>query len=327
MNIGNNFLRLPFTFDAERLAAEAGALPDCAWMHHPSRMSGNTAVALISRNGGDNDDFDGRMQATPHLFKSPYIRQVLASFDEVLGRSRLMKLAAGSEVSAHVDFNYHWYTRLRIHVPVISNPDVIFHCANDAIHMQAGECWIFDSWRRHWVVNAGNEDRIHLVFDTAGSADFWQRVERLQSADAAPVTARQLPFDAAAEPNVRTERYNVSPIMSPGELDALIAELIRDFEGNAANDAALVARYRRQLITFTKDWREVWLEYGFERVGWARYQAAIDRLTASLHRNPRALTTASNDVGVNPIIMQRILRPALAVDKMSQFLADIDPGS
>ena len=63
------------------------------------------------------------MQETGHLKACPYIRQAIASFGEVFGRSRLMKLGTGSEVSQHVDFNYHWYTRVRIHIPIITNPD------------------------------------------------------------------------------------------------------------------------------------------------------------------------------------------------------------
>ena len=93
---------MPFSFDAERLAEEAEQLPDSAWMQHPSRMAGNSAVALVSRNGGDNDDFDGEMRETPHLKACPYVRQTMASFGEVFGRSRFMKLAAGAE--ARIDF-------------------------------------------------------------------------------------------------------------------------------------------------------------------------------------------------------------------------------
>jgi len=80
---------------------------------------------------------------------------------------RLMRLNAGCEVSPHVDFNYHWYSRVRIHIPIVTNPQVIFYCGDQQIHMQAGECWIFDSWRRHKVINSSDQDRVHLVIDTA----------------------------------------------------------------------------------------------------------------------------------------------------------------
>ena len=291
-------------------------------------MTGNSAVALLSRDGRDNDDFEGRMSETPHLQACPYVRQVIASFGEVFGRSRLMKLAAGAEVSPHVDFNYHWYTRVRIHIPVITNPQVTFYCGNQGVHMRAGESWIFNSWYRHRVTNESNEDRVHLVIDTAGSSRFWEMARSMEkydpSADAAEIDkiAKPIPFEAGKDVEIHAERYNIAPVMSPGEVDALVSELISDFEHNSNNDPALISEYKTMLLDFTKDWREVWHLHGYSRAGWPRYQEAIDRVTAQLRPNPRALTTQSNDIGVNPIIVQRILRSALAVDKMSQFLPD-----
>lgn len=333
LNIAKPFIRLPYSFDAERLATEISELDDSAWMVHPSRMSGNSAVALLSRDGGDNDDFDGAMSETPHLARCPYVRQVMAGFGEVLGRSRLMKLAAGSEVSSHVDFNYHWYTRVRIHVPVITNPDVTFYCANEQVHMKAGESWIFNAWRRHRVTNASNENRIHLVIDTAGSSRFWNTVRAMEKYDPVADNAeiekliQFLPFDAGKEVDIRKEKYNISPVMSPGEVDALAAELIRDFEKYPENDAKLVDQYKTLLRDFAKDWRETWHLYGYQKEGWPHYQEIIDKAREQLHPDMRALLTQSNQIGVNPIIVQRILRSALALDKMDQFVGKQDSKS
>jgi hypothetical protein len=44
--------------------------------------------------------------------------------------------------------------------------------------MAAGECWIFDTWRLHNARNPNSRDRIHLVADTVGSAEFWDLVSR-----------------------------------------------------------------------------------------------------------------------------------------------------
>ena len=329
LDLARPFVRLPYSFDAERLAEEAQSLPASAWMQHPSRMGGNSAVALVSRNGADNDDFDGEMRETPHLDACPYVRQVMASFGEVLGRSRLMKLASGAEVAQHVDFNYHWFTRVRIHIPVITNPDVTFYCADQHTHMRAGECWLFNSWRRHRVTNEGSEDRIHLVIDTAGSSRFWQQVRRMQQYDALndreqiEPLVESVPFEPGKEVAILTEQYNIAPVMSPGEVDALVDGIIRDFRQNRDNDATLMDVYTTMLLDFAKDWREIWLLHGYQREGWPRYQQAIDAVFGQLQPNPRALLTESNKVGVNPVIVQRLLRAALAVDKMDQFVGSL----
>ena len=311
------------------MADEATKLPQSAWMQHPSRMSGNAAVALVSRSGEDNDDFDGAMRETPHLQSCPYIRQAMASFGEVFGRSRLMKLGAGAEVAQHVDFNYHWYTRVRIHIPIITNPKVTFYCADQHTHMQAGECWIFNSWRRHRVTNDGDEDRIHLVIDTAGSSRFWNVVHEMQQYDAlndaATIDAitQHVAYEADKTVELQVERYNIAPVMSPGEIDALVEGLVLDFEQNPDNDPELVNRYRTLLRDFAKDWREIWHLHGYQREGWPLYRQAIDRVFRQLHPDPNALLTQSNRIRVNPVIVQRILKAALAVDKMDQFIGSL----
>lgn len=317
MELSQPFIRLPHRFDAQRLATEVAALPESAWMAHPSRMAGNSALALISREGGDNDDFDGPMATTPHLDNCPYLKQTLASFDEVLGRSRLMRLEPGAEVKLHVDFNYHWVSRVRIHVPITTEPEVIFQCADQSVHMQAGESWLFNSWRRHRVSHGGSTPRIHLVVDTAGSARFWRMV---QSAIDKPLAeAGCLDWDPQAQPKLKTEQFNTAPVMAPAELDALVYEVVAEFSQHPGNDPALVAYYKTLLDDLRHDWRATWYQHGPAQAGWPAYRALLEQVRAGLHRNPRALLTASNEIGINPVIVQRILAAALNEDRFADL--------
>jgi len=328
MKLARPFIRLPLDFDAARLAQEAAQLAPVAWRAHPLGLKGNSAVALISRAGGDNDEFGGRMTATPHLGGCPYHRQVMASFNEVLARSRLMKLDAGCEVQNHVDFNYHWYTRVRIHIPVITNPGVVFHCGDEKVHMAAGECWIFDNWRRHNVINGSRQDRIHLVIDLSGSSRFWKMVRQALQAgsDKDNGSGRKfdfLPYEPGRQVDILTENYNISPVMAPGEIDALVAELVREFVDHPGNDPVLVERYRLILTDFASDWRETWHRYGIGKQGLPHYLRLLDRVKNELHPERRALLISINDIGVNPVIVQRILRAALAPEVREQFFEDV----
>lgn len=322
MELSRPFVRLPYQFDAQRLQQEVEQFDSPTWMAHPNKISGNSAIPLVSHKGGDNDDFSGRMLATPHLRRCGYIQQIMANFGEVIARSRLMRLLAGTEVTPHVDFNYHWYNRVRIHIPVITNEQVIFYCGDEQVHMRAGECWIFDSWRNHNVVNRGNQDRVHLVIDTAGSSRFWSTVRAMQEIDNDSVDAVPLDYIAGQTSDIKTERFNVAPVMSPGELEAIARELIADFSRNPDNDPNLVAHYSDLLIDLAKDWRELFLQYGMQTAGFSHYQMLLQSTLQKLHRKPRALVTASNNVGVNPIIVQRILRAALFADQRDAFVAD-----
>jgi hypothetical protein len=325
MQLEKPFVRLPFKFDVDQLSSELAQFKAEDWMAHPSGIEGNLAVPLISVNGENNNHFAGQMQTTPQLARCPYMQQAMGSFGEVLARSRLMRLNAGTEVRAHVDFNYHWYSRVRIHIPIVTNPDVTFYCGDSELHMQAGECWIFDSWRWHNVINRGSEDRIHLVVDTAGSAQFWDMVDRMSVYD--PISqqteldtlARLVPFDLDAQTKLITEQFNVSPVMSPGELEALANELITDFSAHPNNSPDLIANYQKLLRNLAKDWRSIWAQFGYNSQGWPSYRRALESTVQQFHQNPRALLTHSNEVGVNAIIMQRIVRAALHTDQVERF--------
>src|SRR4051812_46517757 len=157
MHLPQALLKLPLLFDADTLIEEVKALPRLAWVPHPDRIAGNDAVRLISPNGGATDLWDGHMAPTEHLLSSPYIREIMKEIGAVWGRSRLMGLAAGSTVPAHIDSHYYWRTHVRIHIPIITNPDVSFTVAGETVHMKAGECWTFDSFQRHEVLNGGSE--------------------------------------------------------------------------------------------------------------------------------------------------------------------------
>ena len=108
-------------------------------MAHPDRLPGNRAVQLISPGGVETESLHGEMLSTHWLASMPYVRQILAGFGVVWSRSRLMRLAAGAGVSDHADINYHWHTHVRVHIPVVTWPEVRFYCGGEAVHMGAAD--------------------------------------------------------------------------------------------------------------------------------------------------------------------------------------------
>lgn len=324
MKLDAEFYRLPYRFDAQRLAAEVATVPDSSWIEHPDRHKGNMALPLISLNGEDNNLFHGPMRVTPHLQKLEYVQQVLGSLGEVYGRSRLMKLAPGCEVPLHTDTNYHWHNRVRIHVPITTNPDVIFHCADKQVHMGRGECWIFDAWQKHRVANNSDETRVHLVFDTAGSSRFWDTVtasERPCDPDgAAQLDDKLIPYQPGARVPLHTEKYNVTPIKSPGEVDGLVNDLIQDYEAEPSNSPERVREYTRHLQRFARDWRMLFSLYGYEREGQSQYGGLIDASAQALRGYPHTIVTASNGQDVRSIFFHRVLDAALEPSRLADFV-------
>ena len=179
MKLQYPFMQLPLSFDAAALEAEVGAVEESAWRPHPQGYAGNDALTLVTTGGDpDSDAVAGPMRPTPHLERCPYLQQVLHSIGATWGRTRLMRLSGQAEVTPHVDVNYYWRERVRVHVPIVTQPTVRFTCGDAEINMRAGECWIFDTWRMHNVVNDHALPRIHLVADTVGGTGFWQLVAR-----------------------------------------------------------------------------------------------------------------------------------------------------
>jgi hypothetical protein len=185
MKLPRPFIQLPLLFDAGVLAAEIEALGEGVWRDHPQKFPGNSMLPLLAVDGEPaNESFAGTMAPTPELLRCPYLMQVMASFGATLGRTRLMRLAGQAEVTPHVDQGYYWAERVRVHVPIVTQPTVRFECGEVAIHMAAGECWIFDTWRNHNVINDASQSRIHLVADTVGGEAFWDLVAAGRGHDA-----------------------------------------------------------------------------------------------------------------------------------------------
>jgi hypothetical protein len=261
MRLSRPFFQLPILFEVARLQAEVSALPAEAWGAHPDRVPGNSAARLISAGGRETDSHHGQMAPTRWLAAMPYLNQILAGFGVVWSRSRLMRLAPGAGVPEHADINHHWHTRVRLHIPIFTWPEVRFHCDGQAVHMGAGEAWIFDNWRRHHVENKASGDRIHLVADTTGTAAFWQ----FACGPAPPRPSwRTVAWDPGVTSQLLTESDQRSPVMPAAEVQLLVEDLRAELTvGTKAADAKVRAdRFNALLESFVLDWRQLCALHG-----------------------------------------------------------------
>lgn len=254
MRIDQPMLKLPINFCADTLAREVAALPDTAWTEHPQKFDGNIAVALVSPGGEINDDWTGPMAPTSNLKQMPYTSQIMGALGATWGRSRLMGLKPGAVVPEHVDVHYYWRTHLRLHIPVATNPDVKFHCADETFHLGAGECWLLDSFYRHSVENCGDDLRIHLVLDTVGGGWLWDLIDC--AVQGGVDDAFLAPSDAPTPP-LQFEQFNVPTIMSPWELGAHLDYLCSWVDGEPRMPAL-----QRMLDRLRMAWAGTWARYG-----------------------------------------------------------------
>ncbi|HUP62579.1 MAG TPA: TIGR03032 family protein [Thermoanaerobaculia bacterium] len=277
MRLPAEFIKLPLTFDAARLAEEIAQFDEADWRPHPEGHRGNWALPLVAASGDPaSDAVKGPMRPTPHLARCPYVQEVLASLRAPIGRTRLMRIDGNAEATPHIDSNYYWMQRARVHVPVVTDPAVMFLCGGASVHMGAGEAWIFDTSKTHNVINPNPTRRIHLVADTKGSPEFREM--------AGGRTSRPPPV-ADGTSALHFESHNFPVVMSPEEQASLV-ELLDDVP-------PLVRR-------FLDDWRELWHLHGESRGGWAKYRALLDAFDASLDSLPQ-----------RQIMRQMLVHPAL----------------
>lgn len=304
MRLKQPFLKLPVRFDAEALAAEVRALPPSAWTPHPTGFVGNEAVRLITPNGEDTDDIEGPMAATDSLNRCDYVRQIMAEINGVWGRSRFMGLAPGREVPPHIDIHYYWRTHLRIHIPVITNPGVLFTCGDETVHMEAGSCWVFNSFLRHDVQNKGDAQRIHLVLDTVGGGIL---PDLMSAAEEGSTEPRLLRPGSRRGDGLVFENVNSPKVMSPWEMRCHLA-FIRE---QAGTDPRIVQALNK-VESFVDAWAAAWARFGTDDEGRPIYQRLLQGIRADMSAMDVAALEMPNEVFLGRILEQLIFYFALA---------------
>lgn len=315
MKLKREFYQLPLQFDLERMQREIAQFSDSEWVPHHENFKGNSAIPLISVNGEFNNDFRGIMQPTSALLRCEYLQQVIASFGEVVGRTRLMKLDAGCEVPLHSDINYHWYKRVRVHIPITTTETVIFQCGDKRIHMAAGDCWIFDSWKFHKVENNSNQSRVHLVIDFAGSSRFWDMIEDIP--ENGLISGKLLNYQPEKQVKLRTEKNNYQIIMSPGEIELLVTDLITDVQLCHVSSESTKIQFYRLLRNFVSDWRELWLLYGEDQTGWPFFHRLRNEVLKNVSQFDKNIFITNGTSAVKTLA-QLIIGPSMNVDLTSQ---------
>lgn len=276
------FIQLPLKFDAGALAAEINSLDEDLWQPHPNGFPGNSALPLVTVEGKltQRNDFCGPMRPTPILEKCRYLRQVIGSLDAVVGRVRLMRLSGGAEVTPHIDMKYYWNERVRVHVPIVTNASVRFFCGDAQVHMAAGECWIFDTWRLHQVTNDASVARVHLVIDSTGSTGFGELVHagRMHDTPTAGWNWRFVaPSDAECEPLY--ESINQMSPMTYWELQGLVSFVL----GEAVPHPQM-AVVEQTAHDFVLAWRTLWFSHGADPHGLNEYKLLLTEFLAKIQR-------------------------------------------
>jgi quercetin dioxygenase-like cupin family protein len=167
-------IKFPLFFDSEKLKNDIRKIIDKSWTNHynTNDYTGKwTSIALMSQNGKSDSIFalpngNEKLIPTEIMDSCTYFQEVLDGFLFEKTAVRLLKLDVGAEIKPHTD-NCLGYEDgcFRLHIPIITNPEVEFILDGKRLLMNEGECWYIDANFTHSVANRGAEDRIHLVID------------------------------------------------------------------------------------------------------------------------------------------------------------------
>lgn len=222
-------IKFPLSFDVARLQADINKVISHKWTDHYNQNDYNgkwTSIALMSEDGKSDSIFAlnrSELIDTDILKQCDYFKTILDEFPFEKTAVRLLNLTVGTEIKPHRDYCLGYEDGcFRLHIPIITNPDVVFMLDDQRLIMNEGECWYINANFTHSVVNNGSEDRIHLVID--GIQNEW--TDTLFYKEAHPEQFRKpLPeMNEAEKQRIIEELNRMNPVLN--------ATILKDIENN-----------------------------------------------------------------------------------------------
>ena len=166
--------RLALSFDAGALQDDLDGLGPGDWVPHfnTGYYEGDWSGAALRSVGGTEGRLypdptaRERFADTPLLDRCPAASGALESLGCPLLAARFLRVGPGSRIRKHTDLDLSVEDgEVRLHVPVVSNPDVVFLLDGSRVEMGPGEVWYLNFNLPHAVENRGSDARVHLVVD------------------------------------------------------------------------------------------------------------------------------------------------------------------
>jgi Sulfotransferase family/Aspartyl/Asparaginyl beta-hydroxylase len=286
--------RLPRRFDSARLEAELAHFEEKDWLPCPGGPLGSSAIPLVSAGGSANHDFAlaGPARPTPALERCPHVAEILGALGVPVARSRLVRLPGWAVAPVGVEWNYHWFRRAPLCIPLVTDPAVTLQCGDETAHMAAGEAWLFDNSRSHGLCNPSPQSCVHLIVETRDPA-----------ARAAPQGGPLL-----------LEPYRFE-VLSPEEIAALTGEILADPEGLRAPEGERLS-LAQALESTRRRWGVAFDRFGHRSAGELAYQDIVldfrEQVLPKLVRPSaamRAATVIDTMLSISPPMPRKLHRP------------------
>jgi hypothetical protein len=165
-------VRLPRNYDVELLQRDLQTLQEVRRAPQPGPYHKGewTGIALYSM-GGKQSTFPSaagtdHYQETEELQQAPYFKQILDDLKCPKEVVRILFLPPEGHIKDHFDFHTSFqFGLLRLHIPIVTHPDVAFYIDGERMKWNAGELWYGDFSKVHSVKNDSQIVRVHMVID------------------------------------------------------------------------------------------------------------------------------------------------------------------
>ena len=165
-------VRLPRNYDVELLQRDLRTLQEVQRAPQPGPYHKGewTGIALYSM-GGKQSTFPSAAgtdlyQETEELQRAPYFKQVLDDLRCPKEVVRILFLPPEGHIKDHFDFHTSFqFGLLRLHIPIVTHPDVVFFIDGQRMTWKPGELWYGDFSKVHSIKNNSSVVRVHMVID------------------------------------------------------------------------------------------------------------------------------------------------------------------
>jgi hypothetical protein len=245
--------RLRRVYEVERLRRDLEAVAAVERRPQPGPYhAGEWTGISIRAAGGEANVAPSFPSLLPYAFtelaaRTPYFREIVDGLECPVQVVRLLALPPGGHIKRHTDFFTNFqFGLLRLHLPIITNPDVEFMIADQRCNWQPGELWYGDFSQPHSVKNAGGVTRFHLVID----AEITERLlalfppEVVEPERAKGISMAQLEIELRAEMLPTYEcTFRVPAAAMPILILGKLHELLRGSTGAIVRDGGRLVLY------------------------------------------------------------------------------------
>jgi len=160
-------LKLPFEFDTELIKKELSQFSEKDYQDIYNSSVGLETLWLIHFIEPIlGEDRLPIFLPNDALKKCPYMLSIFETFKCQVETFRIHTLDPGASIQKHRDTGYSFEMgKVRLHIPIITNPKVEMLVADELIPMQTGECWYCNFHIEHEVRNNSDQPRVHIILD------------------------------------------------------------------------------------------------------------------------------------------------------------------